>query len=247
METKFNGASNKSGIYKIVNKINKKIYFGSTMNFKKRCYQHIRALKFGKHSNIHLQNSYNQYGSDAFLFEVVEVTENTEKSLIECEQKFLDIYWDNCIDCYNINRTAKIKNKRKYPKGRKLSELHKEKISKSHKGKALSEEHKQKIKNNAANNENYGLRGKHQTEEAKKKISESRIGEKHWFYGKKFSEARNNKLKKRYNIKLLSPHGVVYDGIFGLTDFAKEHNLSLAGLRFLINGERSSHKGWIRR
>jgi group I intron endonuclease len=55
--------SNKSiGIYKITNIVTNKLYVGSSIDIKRRKYEHIRLLKNNKHNNIHLQNAYNKYG-----------------------------------------------------------------------------------------------------------------------------------------------------------------------------------------
>jgi group I intron endonuclease len=54
------------------NKINETIYIGSTNRFKKRCYDHEQSLKSLKHSNSRLQNSWNKYGEENFVFEMIE-------------------------------------------------------------------------------------------------------------------------------------------------------------------------------
>lgn len=95
-----------TGIYKITNKINNKFYFGSTtISFKNRWSSHIVYLNRNKHRNIHLQNAWNKYGAEHFDFSIILVC-----NAIDClyyEQLFLDRYWDNCINCYNINPNAK--------------------------------------------------------------------------------------------------------------------------------------------
>ena len=85
----------------IVNKLNKKIYIGSSENLKRRKNAHFNKLNSNKHKNIYLQRSYNKYGEENFNFEIIEECEDKTK-LLEREQFLLDIYFDNCKNCYNI-------------------------------------------------------------------------------------------------------------------------------------------------
>jgi group I intron endonuclease len=78
----------KSGIYIIKNTINNKFYIGSTINFSERFNRHYNELLRNIHGNCHLQNSWNFYGKDSFVFEIVEVSELHE--LLEREQYYLD-------------------------------------------------------------------------------------------------------------------------------------------------------------
>ena len=78
----------KSGIYKIVSKINNKFYIGSASDINKRWKRHIRDLKNKRHINQHLQRCYDKYGEDNFSFEIVEIC-NKEELLIK-EQYYLD-------------------------------------------------------------------------------------------------------------------------------------------------------------
>jgi group I intron endonuclease len=77
------------GIYKIKNLVNDKCYYGSSKNIEKRWVIHKNHLKNGKHHNIHLQRSWDKYGENNFVFEVVE--ECDETILLELEQKYLDL------------------------------------------------------------------------------------------------------------------------------------------------------------
>ena len=77
------------GIYRIKNLKNKKCYYGSSKNIEKRWRTHLNNLKNGKHHNVHLQRSWDKYGEDNFVFELVE--ECGETILLELEQKYLDL------------------------------------------------------------------------------------------------------------------------------------------------------------
>ena len=80
--------NNKSGIYQIRNIINNKIYIGSTKNLNRRRKEHFGLLRLNKHCNTKLQNSFNKYGKENFIFEVVEFCEI--EYLTECEQYWID-------------------------------------------------------------------------------------------------------------------------------------------------------------
>jgi len=88
-------------IYQIKNTITNDIYIGSALSFKKRKYYHIYDLKNKKHHSSILQNSWNKYGCDVFLFSIIEdVPDNS--NLITREQ-----FWiDKLNPRYNISKTA---------------------------------------------------------------------------------------------------------------------------------------------
>jgi group I intron endonuclease len=87
------------GIYRIKNNINEKCYYGSSKNIEKRWKTHLNQLINGKHINCILQNAWNKYGKDNFIFEIVEECEL--ENLFETEQKYID----TCGD-YNIGLKA---------------------------------------------------------------------------------------------------------------------------------------------
>lgn len=94
------GHLSKSGIYKIVNKTNGSYYVGSTKcAFAKRFSRHRKQLRDKKHFNAHLQNSFNKYGEDKFVFVIVKIS-NKGQSLKD-EQKMLDFCLDD-DNCYNL-------------------------------------------------------------------------------------------------------------------------------------------------
>ena len=79
----------KSGIYKITNIVNKKFYIGSSKDIEHRLEEHKKHLFGGYHINPKLQNAWNKYGHDKFLFEIIEETESDQKILFERENYYL--------------------------------------------------------------------------------------------------------------------------------------------------------------
>ena len=159
-----------TGIYKIINIINNKIYIGSSVNLYKRKKEHFNKLKKNIHKNIHLQSSYNKYGEENFIFEIIEYIED-KYLLIGREQ-----YWINEFKSYNRdngynickiagntlgykfteeqkNNLSKVKKgKTTWIKDKKLSLETKIKMSEAKKGKVFSSEHKEKIKKSQKTN-----------------------------------------------------------------------------------------------
>jgi group I intron endonuclease len=96
----------KCGVYKIVNRFDSKVYYGSTVDsFMKRWNNHKSQLNRNAHDNEHLQNAWNLYGGDNFDFDVIYACPPNECLL--WEQLLLDMWWDRCDNCYNISPTAK--------------------------------------------------------------------------------------------------------------------------------------------
>lgn len=57
-------------IYKIINLITNEKYVGQTTNYNRRKENHLSALHNNRHPNPKLQNSWNYYGEENFVWEV---------------------------------------------------------------------------------------------------------------------------------------------------------------------------------
>lgn len=157
-------------IYKIENKVNGKIYIGSTKDKEERWKKHKWGLNNNCHYNQHLQRAYNKYGSDSFEFSVVEKVDEIS-NLIPREQH----YMDNLDPEYNIASKADRSE---------LSEETKEKMSRNHAD---------------FSGENNPIYGKHRSQETRDKISRNHAdmsGENHPFYGKELSEEHRNNISE---------------------------------------------------
>ena len=60
-----------SGIYKIENLVNHNIYIGQSTHIAYRWLWHKDKLRTQKHSNEHLQKSWNKYGENNFEFSIL--------------------------------------------------------------------------------------------------------------------------------------------------------------------------------
>lgn len=78
-----------SGVYGIYNKLNGKIYIGSSTDIKIRIQKHLYDLSNNKHHSIKLQNSYNLHGRSSFSCGVLEIISDA-KSLRSREQFWID-------------------------------------------------------------------------------------------------------------------------------------------------------------
>jgi group I intron endonuclease len=98
---------NTCGIYKIVNKVTNQCYVGQSQRIEKRIKEHFRLLRWGKHTNPHLQNAFNKYGADNFYGAVeVECVDLDELDMLE--NAFLkEDAWFEEPTVYNIADFAK--------------------------------------------------------------------------------------------------------------------------------------------
>jgi group I intron endonuclease len=87
-----------SGIYCIT--LAGKVYIGASKHIEMRWHEHLKLLNRGRHKNIHLQNSYNKYGSDSLQFMIlclcsIDDLENTE-------YLYINLY-DSCNRVFGYN------------------------------------------------------------------------------------------------------------------------------------------------
>jgi group I intron endonuclease len=181
ISTKGHPLDKRFGIYWIRNTINDKVYIGSAKNLTDRKKHHFLSLEKGTHHCVHLQRSYNKYGEENFIFELIMYVDDFSM-LLKVEQIFLDMFFENFFEyIYNTYRIAGS------GAGHIASEETRKKISESGKGKIVSEETKRKISESQLGEKNWNY-GNKASEETRKKMSESRMGDKNPNYGKTTSD-----------------------------------------------------------
>jgi group I intron endonuclease len=124
------------GIYCIENTVNNKKYIGQSVDIKCRWRNHRYELRNNRHDNIHLQNAWNTYGEDNFVWNILE---QCDVDLLDDRESYYIVKYhsNNCAYGYN-HESGGHTNKQ-------LSDEHREKLSNAHKGKILTDEHKKHI------------------------------------------------------------------------------------------------------
>lgn len=227
-------------IYKIINKINNKIYIGKTSNIKKRLKKHIESMKYSNSTSI-LHKAFKKYGIDNFIIEEIDRC-NTQE---EASQK--EIYW---IAYFKSNIC-------KYPddNGYNLTDG-----GEGTNGLKWTENSKNKIRGN----KHYNF-GKPLSNETKQKLSIIMKGDKNPFYGKKHSNKTINLLKNKIisedtknKLKLLNqgekhPQSKLTDNMvkiikymydetkYSQTDVAKMLNIKPNTINQIIKNKRWKH------
>jgi group I intron endonuclease len=203
-------------IYRITNMINNKYYIGSAESFARREWQHRNDLKRGVHKNPHLQASWNKYGEDAFVFEVLEEI-SVDKTTFEVENTYLHAHV-GLPECYNINTDAIGMRT-----GIAMSEASKQKISLSRTGKTAGAGHyrygqtvspdvRQKIGNTQR-----GVAKPERTEEHRRSLSIANAGNQNWL-GKTHTEETKNKLRRAVFAMLPDGQTRIFAGLSVMRD-----------------------------
>lgn len=165
-------------IYRILNVVTDQFYVGSAVNFRRRRWEHLNALKKKTHHCEKLQEAWDSYGADAFEFEVLEEIPDAQALLVE--DSYLVQFAGHAI-CYNTASTSTQPPSAADPKTREkisvtLKKLYADSTKHPRTGKPHSQETKNKI--SAAKKENPAKpwEGKTRSEETKAKISAAQKG-----------------------------------------------------------------------
>lgn len=211
----------KSGIYCIESTMNKKKYYGQTIGFRRRFYQHKSMINRGVHSSPILQKHANKYGINDLNFKVVELCDLIDLNERELfyllkEDSLFNISKDPVKVRYGIrqskesidkmvasrikNGTFKIKEDNrlihvgnKYNLGRKHSDETKKKISEKSKCRIWTKKSKELLSKS--------LTGRKMSDSFKANASIRMRGNKN-AEGAIFSDERKNKIRKAVSKKV---------------------------------------------
>ena len=209
-----------SGIYKIINNANGKIYIGQSLDVKDRIRHHRYLLNKGTHTNNYLLNSYNLHGAECFSYEIIYTIEDrtiTKEQIIKIlndkEKYYIQKYHSFEIG-YNLTSggenkifsEASIKKMCESHKGYTPTLIQRQRISNRLKNRIISAEHRRKL--SIAN------KGKKRTNAVKQKMSESRMGSQNNRYGTHHSEESKRMIgvaqigEKNHNFGKTTPESV---------------------------------------
>lgn len=170
------------GIYFITNTETDDIYIGSSKNIKNRFANHKSRLRNNKHQNQHLQCAVNKYGIDNFTFQCVEhhhdisIIEKREKKLIEIfkpRYNIRKVEENNYVISDETKRKIGLKSKEKFVKNPKLLEIFKNAVKDCRgwpKGKKMSDEQRSKLSEIAKKRDISFLQTKEVKEKRAKKL-----------------------------------------------------------------------------
>lgn len=202
-------------IYRIKNKINKKIYIGQSINFEARVANH--KWNANKKTNTPLYYAMNKYGIDNFEFSIIEDGISDLKILDKKERDYIKEYKSHTSENgYNVlNGNIKNPSGRRWRKGFTLTESHKKKISKAMTG---------------SKNPRFGKPG----------TMKGKMGSKSSNWG---NRGAKNQLSQNYivhdtnNDKLFE--------ITGISNFCRENNLNKGAMAKIARERKGIYKGYV--
>lgn len=221
-----------SGVYVIRNLKNNRLYVGSSVNLKSRKAQHFTHLRNNKHSNSFLQNDWNLSGGEEwFLFEVLELT--TIENLRDVEQIYINQYFDNRQNCYNLRKDATVHT----TNFSNTPELTRKKHSDNMKRRWECQDFKERLSANISK----AKIEKVKDPEYRKSLS---VALKKAWAQTKYKSFRDKMADERSKLfKLVSPNGEVCQGK-NIRRFCKENNLGYGNICSVLNGHTKHYKGW---
>lgn len=234
-------AEQESGVYKIENKVNGKVYVGSSKNIRIRKNGHLHKLRKGIHQSNLLQDAFNEYGEENFKLTVLEYC--SEDSLLDKEAEWVKrLESNNREKGYNVrihvtsNKGIKhtVESKRKMSEGRKGKGRHpynlteEDRESRRERGRLLSEHHTEETELRRLTALREALEGKSISDEHKDAIGRKNRGEK-------------NGQSKLTEEDVVSIKILLREGKHSQQEIADMFGVSRRLIRFIRSGDRWAH------
>jgi len=184
------------GIYQVRNLVDGKRYIGSSIDLKARKSQHFSSLRRNCHFNSHLQRSFDKYGINNFVFEILCYAEKDQEYLFLLEENYISFYKANDgAFGYNMRLEANTNV------GTRRSEETKLKMSLSRSGYKHSEEAKEHMRATKGHRRPFTM--SFRTAEHIQHISESKKG-KHPNFSDEDMQFRKERIlgEKNFNARL---------------------------------------------
>lgn len=257
----FGGPNRFMIVYKIINKINGKIYIGQTKySISTRFSQHVHYANKRKYTSVLLE-AIRKYGRENFEINIL-VRCDTMEEMNHREAYYIALFDSISPNGYNLDSGGKNKKMHESTKikisvaktGKRLapfSEEHRANLSKANrgrgKGRKLDENVKKKISEANSGSNNY-MFGKRHSEECKQRMSENKrgkyLGNKNPFFGKKHSEEIKRMLSEKAKNKIpivCEQNGITYSSI---KEACLKLDLKKDSVRDVVNGKRSNINGF---
>ena len=255
MKTIYEGKSKQSGIYKIINTKNNRIYIGSAKLFSTRLSQHLGSLRKGTHHNKFLQHDFNKCGEEVYEFHVLEVVVGSKEDRNLREQYWIDQYHDDQKECYNFR-------KKSAGKERKVWSNNPEETSEKHricralywtaeKRQEQSERMINQWKDPEYKKQQSDLQSKLTSDYWKRpgyreKVCETRkivFNTEEYKQGQRAGILKQKHCFKPKTYTLVNPQGKKVT-IINLTQFCKQNNYGRSGFKNLLRGKAFTYEGW---
>lgn len=260
-------AAKVSGIYTVTNLVNGKIYLGKSNDLNHRKEEHYRLLRRGVHKNSYIQSSWNIYGEENFLYEILEY--HDEKYLPSMEH-----WWATMLNVHNseygynlmpthpyktylwskemlLKREA-TRKKNAEERGYYNSPEAREKMSKSAMGKVISEHQRElaRIANTGRKRTPESIektaskirgrkRGNKNSPEILKRIADKLRGRK-----RTPDQIAKQVDKTRVAVVQLSPDGTLIKEWYSISEARREGEFQSASIIDCCKGRCSLHKGY---
>lgn len=201
-------------IYKIVNKINGKLYIGKTKNMRSRWNKH--KLLMSKNVNRVIYDAMNKYGIDNF--EMIPI-ENCSEDIVNSREIYWISQYNTCNRDYGYNMTIGGEGGNTWERNQHQEETSR-KLSLKNTGKKRDEKFKERMREISLTREPMSIETKSKISKALKEkyisgelsppmwmVESSQKGERHPMYGKHHTDIAKNKIS-------LARTGKTYDDIF---------------------------------